>query len=100
MGEIVLHEEYNDFYKNNYIIISIIIIFDKCIDVAEYIELYLSESSQWNRKSAVKEKWERYLASPSLSLWSLLPLLPIGERSQEPASKVSWDAEPIHEGLF
>ena len=46
LGEIVLHEEYNDFYKNNYIIISIIIIFDKCIDVAEYIELYLSESSQ------------------------------------------------------
>lgn len=46
LGEIVLHEKYNDFYNNNYIIISILIIFDTCIDVVEYIELYLSESSQ------------------------------------------------------
>ena len=51
-------------------------------------------------KTDVREKWEEYLVSLSLSLWSLLPVLPTDEQSQEPASTGSWDPQPVHKALF
>lgn len=51
-------------------------------------------------KIVLSEMWEKYFVSLSLLLSSLLPVLPTDELSQESANKGSWDAEPVHKGLF